>query len=214
MCFCLTSSSALSSSALALEKCITSIHFYCRHSLLYNEMIPMPSDREVLLQMAEGLKYIHSQGLIHRDVKPANLLISYGDPAVIKWADFGMTRAVVSGSKTFTWSKLQGTERWLAPELVAASQKEIIEGSTKCDIFALGCVFFFFLTKGIHPFGGEGDDYSTKKNIEDNKQTGIDRKLTLHQTGLVWFFTFFVQLISRFRKGPFRISYHTRHDKT
>ncbi len=125
--------------------------------------------------MAEGLQYIHSKKLIHRDVKPKNILISYGNPAVIKWADFGMSRAVVTGSKTFSWSKLQGTDRWLAPELITATQQQKIRGSQKCDIFALGCVFFFFLVPGVHPFGSH-DDHSTKKNIEDKKPLNFYRK--------------------------------------
>nr|CAH0103924.1 unnamed protein product [Daphnia galeata] len=140
---------------LALEKCLTSVHDYCCIPQLYRGIIPMPSDQEVLLQMAQGLEYIHSQGLIHRDVKPHNILISGDNPAVIRWADFGMTRAVITGSKTFSWSKLQGTDRWLAPELIEASQEKKIRGR-------------------IHPFG-DGDDYSTKKNIKEQKQINFDR---------------------------------------
>jgi serine/threonine protein kinase len=108
-------------------------------------------------------------------VKPHNILISGDNPAVIKWADFGMTRAVITGSRTFSWSKLQGTDRWLAPELIEASREDKVKGSQKCDIFALGCVFFFFLVPGIHPFG-DGDEYSTKKNIKEQKQINFDRK--------------------------------------
>ena len=120
--------------------------------------------------MAEGLHYIHSQvvngsqSLIHRDVKPGNILISCDNPAVIKWADFGLSRAVVTGSKSFTWSKLKGTERWLAPELIQQDVKTKVRGSQSCDVFALGCVFFFYLTKGIHPFG-DGDKMVVQNNI-------------------------------------------------
>jgi serine/threonine protein kinase len=135
----------------------------------------MPTDREVLLQMAQGLEYIHSQGLIHRDVKPANILISHDNPAVVKWADFGLSRAVVTGSKTFSWSKLQGTDRWLAPELITATQENKIKGSQKCDIFALGCVFFFFLVPGVHPFG-EGDVFYTHTNIKAKNPLNLNRK--------------------------------------
>jgi serine/threonine protein kinase len=160
---------------LALERCLTSLHDYCCVPQLYHEIVPMSSDQEVLLQMAQGLHYIHLQKLIHRDVKPRNILISYDNPAVIKWADFGMSRAVVTGSKTFSWSKLQGTDRWLAPELITATQEKKIKGSQKCDIFSLGCVFFFFLIPGVHPFGG-GDDHSTKNNIKDNNRVNFHRK--------------------------------------
>jgi serine/threonine protein kinase len=140
----------------------------------------MPMDREVLLQMAQGLEYIHSQGLIHRDVKPENILISCDNPAVIKWADFGMSRAVVTGSKTFSWSKFQGTDRWLAPELITAPQEKKIKGSQKCDIFALGCVFFFFLVPGVHPFG-DGDNHSTQTNIKDDYPVNFHGKCNRYQ---------------------------------
>jgi serine/threonine protein kinase len=149
----------------------------------------MPSKQEVLLQMAQGLEYIHSQGLIHRDVKPANILISHDNPAIIKWADFGLSRAVVTGSKTFSWSKLQGTDRWLAPELISATQQQKIKGSQKCDIFALGCVFFFFLVPGVHPFG-EGDGFSTQTNIKDKKPLNFYRKRNLHTTSVKHFILF------------------------
>jgi serine/threonine protein kinase len=157
---------------IAMEKCLTSLDWYCRKPLLYHGVIPMPSEQQVLLQMAEGLHYIHSQvvngfqRLIHRDVKPGNILISCDNPAVIKWADFGLSRAVVTGSKSFTWSQLKGTDRWLAPELIQQDVKTKVRGSQSCDVFALGCVFFFYFTQGIHPFG-DGDKYLVQNNIKN-----------------------------------------------
>ncbi len=165
-----------------------SLDNYCRKLKVWR-IILMPSKQEVLLQMAQGLEYIHSQGLIHRDVKPANILISHDNPAIIKWADFGLSRAVVTGSKTFSWSKLQGTDRWLAPELISATQQQKIKGSQKCDIFALGCVFFFFLVPGVHPFG-EGDGFSTQTNIKDKKPLNFYRKRNLHTTSVKHFILF------------------------
>jgi serine/threonine protein kinase len=159
----------------------TSLDKYCRQPLLYHGVIPMPTDQQVLLQMAKGLHYIHSQivngsqPLIHRDVKPENILISCDNPSAIKWADFGLSRAVVTGSNSFTWSQLKGTERWLAPELIQSDVQTKVKGSQSCDVFALGCVFFFFLTQGIHPFG-DGDRSSVKKNIRKENQVNINRK--------------------------------------
>jgi serine/threonine protein kinase len=155
---------------IAIEKCLTSLDKYCRQPLLYQGVIPMPTDQQVLIQMAEGLHYIHSQivngsqPLIHRDVKPENILISCDNPSAIKWADFGLSRAVVTGSRSFTWSQLKGTERWLAPELIQSDVKTKVRGSQSCDVFALGCVFFFFLKQGMHPFG-DGDKYIVQCNI-------------------------------------------------
>lgn len=137
----------------------------------------MPSDCQVLLQMAAGLEFIHEKGIIHRDVKPGNVLISYDNPAVIKWADFGMSRAVTIGSKTFSWSELKGTERWMAPELIVANEEDKVRGSKKCDIFALGCVFFFFLVPGKHPFG---EDITCVDNVKKGNRIFLSRKSTCY----------------------------------
>jgi serine/threonine protein kinase len=146
----------------------------------------MPTDEQVLVQMAEGLHYIHSQKivnesqpLIYRNVTPENILISCDHPAVIKWADFGLSRAVVTGSRSFTWSQLKGTERWLAPELIQSDVKTKVRGSQSCDVFALGCVFFFFLKQGMHPFG-DGDKYIVQYNIRKGKQVNLNRKQFLN----------------------------------
>ncbi len=171
---------------IAIEKCLTSLDKYCLQPLLYHGVIPMPTDQQVLLQMAEGLHYIHSQKivnnsqpLIHRDVKPENILISCDNPAAIKWADFGLSRTVVSGSKSFTWSHVKGTKRWYAPELIQLVVTPKVKGSQSCDVFALGCVFFFFLKQGMHPFEDEGsiDDRSAvQKNIKIGNQVNLNRK--------------------------------------
>lgn len=139
----------------------------------------MPSDQDVLVQMAKGLDYIHSQNLIYRDVKPENVLISETNPAVMKWADFGISRAVITGTNYFDPSKFTGTERWLPNEIIDTSESNrlfnfsIVFGSQKCDIFALGCIFFFFLLSGVHPFG---DDANVQDNIKNDNPVNIDRK--------------------------------------
>jgi serine/threonine protein kinase len=144
----------------------------------------MPTDQQVLLQMAKGLHYIHSQivndlpnsrsqPLIHRDVKPENILISCDNPSVIKWVDFGLARNVVNGSETFEWSKVKGTCCWFAPELSQSDDNTKVRGSQRCDVFALGCVFFFFLKQGMHPFG---DDNTAQGNINNGIQVNLNRK--------------------------------------
>lgn len=143
--------------AFAFELCRTSLDSYCKNPHLYRGVIPMPSDRDVLLQLAIGLEYIHSKNVIHRDVKPANVLISMD--GVIKLADFGLSKIVERCSKTFTHSGAKGTRRWLAPELLSAAKTgQKIRGSGKSDIFALGCLYFFFLVPAIHPFGNEAEE--------------------------------------------------------
>ncbi len=119
----------------------------------------LPRDDIVLYQIANGLHYIHSQNLVHRDVKPDNILISITTPIQMKLSDFGFVKKT-SPQGTFTQSGLKGTEKWMAPEILELlklmeddSITELPRGSIQSDTFAVGCVFFFFLTRGKHPFG-------------------------------------------------------------
>ena len=124
------------------------------------------------------LLLIHSQNLIYRDVKPEKILIS--ENSVMKWSsDFGISRAVAAGQPYFDQSKFTGSERWLANEIIDTSQANrlfnftLMSGSIKCDTFALGCIFFFYLSSGIHPFG---DDYNIQENIRIDNPVNVDRK--------------------------------------
>jgi serine/threonine protein kinase len=145
-----------------------SVDTYCQQPQLYYGVIPMPSDKEVLLQMATGLQYIHLQNLIHRDVKPGNILISGDRPeSVLKWCDFGVSKKVDRNG--IEWSSRQGTKGWMAPEVdVEAGNDQNVIAGDKSDIFSLGCVFFFFLTPAIHPFGNSSDE--RRKNIKSRKE--------------------------------------------
>ena len=164
--------------ALALEKCRMSLADYIGRPLFHRDFIKMPSDKDVLLQMARGLDYIHSQNLIYRDVKPEKVLIS--ENSVMKWSsDFGISRAVAAGQPYIDQSKFTGSERWLPNEIIDTSQANrlfnltLMSGSIECDTFALGCIFFFYLLSGIHPFG---DDYNIQENIRIDNPVNVDRK--------------------------------------
>jgi serine/threonine protein kinase len=76
---------------------------------------PMPATRkDVCLQLAKGMEHIHEQRLIHRDVKPGNVLIwvdSTGERVLMKWADFDLSKPVSeNGSHSISGSR--GTEKW------------------------------------------------------------------------------------------------------
>lgn len=129
----------------------------------------------VLIQLATGLEYIHSQNLIHGDIKPENVLISvnsFNKMVTMKWTDFGFLRLLVSDNGTYQTNKLEGIKNWLAPELLNiidkleredTHEKEILlEATVKSDTFAMGLVFAYFLKDGKHPYG------STKSEIQQN----------------------------------------------
>ena len=72
-----------------------------------------PSDPIVLYQIADGLDYIHSQKLIHRDIKPDNILISMNGQ--LKLSDFGLSKQI-STRDTCSMSGMKGTLLWMAPD--------------------------------------------------------------------------------------------------
>ena len=106
----------------------------------------VPAAREVIrlvAQAARGLHYAHTQGLVHRDVKPANLLLT--DSGDVKVADFGIARAVGPSSVTQT-ATVFGTAAYVAPE---QAQGHPVDART--DVYALGVVLYELLT-GEQPF--------------------------------------------------------------
>jgi serine/threonine protein kinase len=96
-------------------------------------------------ELADALAYVHERGLVHRDVKPANVLIS--EDGRVHLADFGIARIVDSAHETKTGDVL-GTPAYFAPEQVAGETVGPL-----ADIYALGIVLFECLTGG-RPFEG------------------------------------------------------------
>jgi serine/threonine protein kinase len=93
---------------------------------------------DVLSQACRGLDYAHRNGVVHRDVKPGNLLVS--DSAVVKLADFGIARATDQSSITQVGSVL-GTAAYLAPEQARGE-----EAGPRADIYSLGVVAYQLLS--------------------------------------------------------------------
>lgn len=116
---------------------------------------PLPPERVVFLlkQACLSLSEAHAQGLVHRDVKPANLFVCRlgSEFDFVKVVDFGVVSRHASESTQITTAgMILGTPAFLAPELVSM---QTFDG--RADIYALGCVAFWLLT-GRPPF--EGDD--------------------------------------------------------
>jgi serine/threonine-protein kinase len=93
---------------------------------------------DVLAQACRGLDYAHRHGVVHRDVKPGNLLVSDAD--VVKLADFGIARATDQSSITQVGSVL-GTAAYLAPEQARGE-----EAGPRADIYSLGVVAYQLLS--------------------------------------------------------------------
>lgn len=103
---------------------------------------------DYIAQAARGLAYSHKEGLIHRDVKPANLLLD--EEGVIKILDLGLALFSEDENASLTIlhnENVLGTADYLAPEQAINSH----EVDRRADIYALGCTFYFTLT-GHAPF--------------------------------------------------------------
>jgi serine/threonine-protein kinase len=109
--------------------------------------LPVRRALELALSVADGLAFAHEQGLVHRDVKPQNVLLS--NEGEVKVTDFGIARSIhVDHGVTQTGTVL-GTGEYLAPE--QASGKPV---SPATDVYSLGVVLWELLTGDV-PFTGE-----------------------------------------------------------
>ena len=101
---------------------------------------------EIAAQVAEGLAYAHQHGVVHRDVKPANIMIL--QTGMAKITDFGIARMRMAEVRTQTGVVL-GSPRYMAPEQVAGKRAE-----PRSDVFSLGVILYEMLT-GKPPFTGD-----------------------------------------------------------
>ena len=139
---------------------------------------PLPSDREVMYQIASALDYVHSQKLIHLDVNPENILIWN---CLLKLSDFGLCMATRNGFCVLSGS-VRGTLSWMAPEVFPEGSNINSVVSTQADVFSCGCVFLVFLSRekgGIHPFGDRNKPQNTQLNIREGYQANIEGKFML-----------------------------------
>lgn len=109
-----------------------------------DRLLPLKRVLFIIQEVASGLDYAHNAGVIHRDVKPANIMILKNGQ--VKVTDFGIAKAV-SSSQTKSGVVL-GTPNYMSPEQISGQN---IDG--RSDIFSLGIVFFELLT-GQLPFQG------------------------------------------------------------
>ena len=130
--------------------------------------LPIDAALAITRDIAAGLSYAHGQGLVHRDIKPGNILLD-GDTAVL--ADFGVARAVdvVAGEELTDSGVVIGTPEYMSPEQGQGHGKI----DARSDIYSLSCVLYQMLA-GEPPFDGP-----TAQVIIARQQHQAPRSLTM-----------------------------------
>ena len=101
----------------------------------------------IMQPVLAALSAAHAAGIVHRDVKPENILLS--DDGIVKVADFGLARAVEADAQTTRTGLMMGTVAYCAPEQISRGHAD-----QRSDVYACGIVLFELLT-GTPPFQGE-----------------------------------------------------------
>ncbi|KAI9201812.1 uncharacterized protein BJ171DRAFT_516596 [Polychytrium aggregatum] len=145
----------------------------------------------VLFQIMSGIHHLHQLKIVHRDIKPQNILVaeskskSSPHPRILI-SDFGLCKRLADDQSSFhnTLHTAGGTVGWRAPECLASGKEKISESETSesgawvqvdpsmpapgtkisraIDIFSAGCVFYYVLSGGQHPYG---ERYSREMNV-------------------------------------------------
>ncbi|XP_017389895.1 serine/threonine-protein kinase/endoribonuclease IRE2 isoform X4 [Cebus imitator] len=137
---------------IALELCRASLQEYVENPDLDRGGL---EPEVVLQQLMSGLAHLHSLHIVHRDLKPGNILITGPDSqglGRVVLSDFGLCKKLPAGRRSFSLhSGIPGTEGWMAPELLQLLPPD--SPTSAVDIFSAGCVFYYVLSGGSHPFG-------------------------------------------------------------
>jgi TolB-like protein/tRNA A-37 threonylcarbamoyl transferase component Bud32 len=126
------------------------------------ESIPIRHAAELIAKVARTVHYAHEHGILHRDIKPGNILLDQkGEPHL---TDFGLARLVESDSSVTQTLDVLGTPSYMAPEQAVGNNAAV---SSTTDVYGLGAVLYQLLT-GQPPFAG-GATYETIKLLLDTE---------------------------------------------
>jgi serine/threonine-protein kinase len=144
--------------------------------------LPEPDAAKIASRICDALDYMHQHGVIHRDLKPQNIMLC--NDGSIRIMDFGIAKALASRRLTFVgFTPAMGTPDYMAPEQVRGSR-----GDQRTDIYSLGAILYELAT-GEPPFGGDsayvimnarvtGDPVAPRK--VNSKLTPVLEEIILH----------------------------------
>src|ERR1700731_2244122 len=139
---------------------------------------PLPPKRaiEIIADACQALNFSHQHGIIHRDVKPANIMISTTN--AVKVMDFGIARALSDGGVSVTQTAaVIGTAQYLSPEQARGDSVD-----ARSDVYSLGCVLYEMLT-GEPPFVGDSPVAVAYQHVREDPRlpshvhSGVPREL-------------------------------------
>ena len=131
------------------------------HFCKANSLLPLDRVYDIIMKVADALEYAHQQNIVHRDIKPGNIIYNPANSSV-KVTDFGIAK-IVDDSKTKTGS-VMGSPLYMSPEQLMGKK---VSGSS--DVYSLGATFYQLLT-GVPPFDGDSLPTLTYKIINQKHQ--------------------------------------------
>ncbi|XP_055833426.1 serine/threonine-protein kinase/endoribonuclease IRE1b-like isoform X1 [Solanum dulcamara] len=118
---------------------------------------------KLMRDMVLGLAHLHELGIVHRDLKPQNILIVKERSISAKLSDMGISKHLAGDMSSLTKNSTgSGSSGWQAPEQLRHERQ-----TRAVDLFSLGCVLFFCITGGKHPYG---DSFERDVNIVNNQK--------------------------------------------
>ncbi|XP_004238445.2 serine/threonine-protein kinase/endoribonuclease IRE1b-like isoform X1 [Solanum lycopersicum] len=118
---------------------------------------------KLMRDMVHGLAHLHELGIVHRDLKPQNILIVKERSVSAKLSDMGISKHLAGDMSSLTKNSTgSGSSGWQAPEQLRHERQ-----TRAVDLFSLGCVLFFCITGGKHPYG---DSFERDVNIVNDQK--------------------------------------------
>ena len=119
-----------------------------RELLSEGEAVPIPEAVEIVSGVLDALEYSHRVGIVHRDIKPGNIMLT--STGAVKVMDFGIARAIEDSASTVTQTHtVVGTAQYLSPEQARGESVD-----ARSDLYSTGCLLYELLT-GQPPFQGD-----------------------------------------------------------
>jgi len=139
------------------------------NALLAQAPFAPPRARRLIRELCDGLEHAHEHGLIHRDLKPDNIIIDpHGTARIVDFGIALLRETTGSDERLTTGGVVLGTPHYMAPELAMGQNID-----HRIDLFALGVICFQMLT-GRMPFEGDGVTVATANITQPTPKMGID----------------------------------------